>query len=65
MEIMDCMCWHLSNSQSSGYFSGSSYKRESENSGRSLGQFDLEEEQKTEFEILKEVCNKEITFAKY
>ena len=53
---------NISNSQSSGYFSGSTYKREREKSGKSLDQFDMEEEQKTEYEILKEICNKEITF---
>ena len=53
----------VSYSQSSGYLSGSSYKREREKSGRSLDQFDIEdEEQKPEYEILRESCKKEIAF---
>ena len=51
---------NISNSQSSGYFSGSTYKRERENSGRSLDQFDIEEEPKSEYEISKEAYQKEI-----
>ena len=54
---------NISNSQTSGYLSGSSYKREREKSGRSLDQFDIEEEeQRPEYDILKELCRKEIAF---
>ena len=48
------------NSSSSGYFSGSSFKKEKEHSGRNFEGY--EEETKSEFEILKEQNKNDITF---
>ena len=53
---------NINNTQSSGYFSGFSYRKEKEKSMRSLDCFGVEDP-KSEYEILKEVCQKEIAFA--